>query len=526
MVEVIDALEIQMQSAVTAVAPNPTAAATLREETMARVATIVFFLGLVPVLVWPLFSHAPWMIFVQDDFLYYLKVAQNIAHGHGSTFNSITSTNGYQPLWLAVLVALSWFTEDPKAILTFLAATDFLAALATFLLARKLIRSSCARPLLVFALAAFITIYSVTLFFYGMEATLAVPILLAVCCLLLNVSWLAQSPLHTFALGLMLSAMVLARIDTLILGALILAGMLVSTPLRALMRPRLITGVVLGLVPLACYFLLNHFLFHTWLPISGSAKELRLTHLPSLEPWRVFFHPLAAAYAVVLLAALLLIPGIRSRLTPMSRVLFPAVLFFPFLYYFILCCVSDWTLWGWYMYPLRSALCVSFLIFCLWRPARQFLERPLVTGVLLLVVFASLGMLRWRRQQADIYAATLDIQSFASTHPGIYAMGDRAGRVGYLLPYPLVQTEGLMMDRAYLNLIKNQTPLKDMLARYDVRYYVATAYAPFTGCFQAAEPAKGGPTSAKMRAAFCEAPAATYFHDGIETLIFDMDKVQ
>jgi hypothetical protein len=51
MVEVIDALEIQMQSAVTAVAPNPTAAATLREETMARVATIVFFLGLVPVLV-------------------------------------------------------------------------------------------------------------------------------------------------------------------------------------------------------------------------------------------------------------------------------------------------------------------------------------------------------------------------------------------------------------------------------------------------------------------------------------------
>ncbi len=513
-----------MRSVVTTVAPRPTARAIQREELMAHLATFVFFLGLMLVLMQPLFSRAPWMIFVQDDFLYYLKVAQNIAHGHGSTFNSIALTNGYQPLWLVVLVALSWFTGNAKAILAFLAATDFLAALATFLLARRLIRTSGARPLLVFALTAFITTYSVTLFFYGMEVTLAVPILLALFCLLLNVPWLVQSSLRTFLLGLMLSAMVLARIDTLILGGLILAGMLASAPLRALMRLRLIAGVGLGLAPLACYFLLNHFLFHTWLPISGSAKELRLTHLPSLEPWRVFLHPLAGSYAVVLLAALLLISRIKPRLTPMSRILFPAALLFPFLYYFILCCVSDWTLWGWYMYPLRSALCVSFLIFCLWLPTRDFLERPLVTGLLLLIVFASLGLLRWRRQQEDIYAATLDIQTFASAHPGIYAMGDRAGRVGYLLPYPLLQTEGLMMDRAYLNLIKSQTPLKEALARYGVRYYVATAYTPFTGCFQAAEPAKSGPTSAKMRSTFCEAPAATYLHDGIETLIFDLEK--
>ena len=29
--------------------------------------------------------------------LYYLKVAQNLAHGHGSTFNGLVRTNGYQP---------------------------------------------------------------------------------------------------------------------------------------------------------------------------------------------------------------------------------------------------------------------------------------------------------------------------------------------------------------------------------------------------------------------------------------------
>ncbi|HNE05470.1 MAG TPA: hypothetical protein PLT08_13175, partial [Anaerolineales bacterium] len=33
--------------------------------------------------------------FVRDDAYYYFKVAQNIAEGHGSTFDGINITNGY-----------------------------------------------------------------------------------------------------------------------------------------------------------------------------------------------------------------------------------------------------------------------------------------------------------------------------------------------------------------------------------------------------------------------------------------------
>jgi hypothetical protein len=147
-----------------------------------------------------------------------------------------------------------------------------------------------------------------------------------------------------------------------------------------------------------------------------------------------------------------------------------------------------------------------------------------VIGLLLLSVVVCLSLMRWTRQQADIYAASLEIQEFATRHPGIYAMGDRAGRVAYLIPDPVVQTEGLMMDREYLRYVEKQTPLREVLKHYNVRYYIATAYDPFQGCFEAAEPAKAGPTSAHMRAEFCEDPAASYFHDGIETLIFDLSK--
>ena len=42
--------------------------------------------------------------FFQDDSYFYLQVASNIAAGHGSTFHTITPTNGYHPLWMAFCV--------------------------------------------------------------------------------------------------------------------------------------------------------------------------------------------------------------------------------------------------------------------------------------------------------------------------------------------------------------------------------------------------------------------------------------
>lgn len=35
-----------------------------------------------------------------EDGYYYLKVAQHMAHGLGSTFDGLDLTNGYHPLWL------------------------------------------------------------------------------------------------------------------------------------------------------------------------------------------------------------------------------------------------------------------------------------------------------------------------------------------------------------------------------------------------------------------------------------------
>src|SRR5262249_22089384 len=46
-----------------------------------------------------------------DDSYYYLKTADNAAHGYGLTFDRINPTNGFHPLWMAILVPLAWLSD-------------------------------------------------------------------------------------------------------------------------------------------------------------------------------------------------------------------------------------------------------------------------------------------------------------------------------------------------------------------------------------------------------------------------------
>lgn len=64
--------------------------------------------------------------FINDDAFFYFKIAENIASGHGSTFDGINPTNGYHPLWMLVCTPIfSLAPLDrylPLRILTFLLA--------------------------------------------------------------------------------------------------------------------------------------------------------------------------------------------------------------------------------------------------------------------------------------------------------------------------------------------------------------------------------------------------------------------
>jgi hypothetical protein len=472
----------------------------------------------------PFRSNLSWMMYVLDDFFYYLKTAQNFAHGNGSTFNGIVHTNGYHPLWFLSLSMLSFFSSSPQVILGFVAFTAFLASVVTYFCALNLIRSTGIRKLTAVVLASCITLYSVRLFFYGMEVTLAIPLSLTVICLLKNTDFWLRGWRESFLMGLLFTTMILSRLDTILLAGLILVPACLQPQLRERLKAKNLIGLATGFIPLVIYFCLNHHFFQVWLPISGMAKQLKLNHHPTLKTWQGLYLTKPGFLAVFLPVpvGLLIFPCATRYLSPIQKVLYPATLLFPLAYFFALCCLSDWGIWPWYMYALRPAVCVAFVVFCTWPPLARVIENSLVTSALLAVMAGLLLTSQWRVEEADLNAAAIDIQTFARTHPGTYAMGDRAGRVGYLLDQPVIQMEGLVMDRTFLAYIQKATPLRTVLDAYHVRYYIGTTKGPYPACFQADEPIQAGPASPHMRGTFCERPVAVVTENGVENPIYDL----
>jgi hypothetical protein len=474
----------------------------------------------------PLTRGVPWMTYEEDDFFYYLKIAQNLAHGAGSTFNGIVPTNGYHPLWLLLLTVFSFITTKPKAILLFLTLCSLTATMATYFFSRILIRATQVGAAMASALAAYVAVYALHLYTGGMEVILTIPLALAFLVVAQRSDFWQRRLWQSACLGLLVSAMALSRLDSIMLASLIFLCLLLNPAARRMIGTTQIKGLALGLLPLVLYFLSNQIWFHTWLPVSGLAKQLKTNHLPSDPAFRSLYtkQPSQLLTIVPVILAIALLPTLYKRLTTMQQVLYPIVLIFPFFYLCVLSCLSDWKIWDWYFYSFRIALCVALAMLCLWSPTARVLRIPALGAAAALVMIAMIVRTHSATgAQFQLLEVADDVRNFAASHPGTYAMGDRSGMVAYLLPDPMVQTEGLVMDRPFLENIRQQTPLRSTLQHYNVRYYIATTYPPYAdGCFHATEPWQAGPASPHMTAKFCEQPVAVFQQRDVRTMIYDL----
>lgn len=94
------------------------------------------------------FTNLPTLIMlnVPDDTFHYLKIAQNIAAGYGSTFDGFHPTNGYHPLWMGLLIPLFRALPDRLEMpvnlaLALQAFLDVGTAACIYLLARTVLSS-------------------------------------------------------------------------------------------------------------------------------------------------------------------------------------------------------------------------------------------------------------------------------------------------------------------------------------------------------------------------------------------------
>jgi hypothetical protein len=216
--------------------------------------------------------------FFADDAFYYLRIAQNIAAGRGSTFDGAAPTNGYHPLWELCCVALHaiWSGSPASMVGLVYAVQTALLLAAAVLLYRGLRKRHAWAAALSVLLLMLNTIASLVLV-DGMESGLAFMLL---CGLAYFTGTRGDSffdlreARYTITIGALLACLFLARLEAGVFGATF-AAVALAQGLKA--RGAQLTHTLGLAAALGCtalgYVALNLAITGLPLPVSGLVKS-------------------------------------------------------------------------------------------------------------------------------------------------------------------------------------------------------------------------------------------------------------
>ena len=216
--------------------------------------------------------------FIYDDMFYYLNVAENLAAGNGSSFDGVTSTNGYHPLWMAITTGLALAFSGDMLVHAALTLAALLHAAQGLLLLRMMRR--VASPAVALALTALYLLNWRTLAnnLCGLETALATTMALVVVDRLMT--WpVRPTAANAAVLGALAGLAALSRFDLLLLAGL--AGLwVVFSPRYApdvTRSRRMQLGIAMGLATalvVALWFPFSLAVSGTFLPNSREAVKL------------------------------------------------------------------------------------------------------------------------------------------------------------------------------------------------------------------------------------------------------------
>lgn len=239
---------------------------------------------------------------VSDDSFYYLKVAQNIANGSGSTFDQLNSTNGYHPLWMAIEVVLAKVISGKEMLLR----TSLFLQLIFWLAGLRLIYISYAsaenKDYSIAGLAAIVPLFYpryISVLLSGLESALTFFLVVVFLRWFRLISFNTHLTIKAFAkFSLLLSLIFLSRLDSVfvIMTAVGYLSLIIIYSDQQSRAFRIKSIFALGLpllIVISAYLLFNITNFGHLLPISGSLKttfpeaRLNLSYLISYPEWLI-----------------------------------------------------------------------------------------------------------------------------------------------------------------------------------------------------------------------------------------------
>ena len=501
--------------------------ASLAQRSLFAAVVISAFASIVFLVLQPLFESTAVHSFY-DDFYYYLLPAQRYLEvGRFEFFEGMT-TNGFHPGWMAIVIAALKITGgDIDAFFIVMRCLIGVCLILTAYQAYMLVREHARDRYLAIVTAGFVLYFQLVIAANGMEVVLAVPLLIMLSRLVLRGSLKTFSSKKIFLVGMLAGVTLIVRLDTIALVLPLALGLLVID------RPSLRQSIyaVLGVIPFLIYFPVNFALTGMWMPVSGAAKHLSQGFAGVGEFSKVLttnfpinFPAVICINLLCMLAMLFAVKGgVKSREKILLRLIVASVLIFYVLHWFL----SDWPMWFWYLYPFN--LTVIATVVCIF-PRAEALLKVVMSFLLLGVLFLALVLHQKgtyvKPEKSWFYSMAMEIKAFKQENPGVYAMGDCAGTPAYVMGGGVIQLEGLMGDKEFLQHIEKHTPLTDLFRKYKVDYYVTYNAPTRDGCYIFQEPLLAGNRSPVMKGKSCSEPLFRHVFGGREFMVFDAKSVK
>ena len=352
-----------------------------------------------------------------EDFGYSLKIAKNIALGVGETFDGMVPTNGYQPLYVWLMVPVfRVFSQDLVAPVYIAMVMLAAANVATGWFLHQLVKqaSGSARWALV-ALAFWMFNLAVAKDgSNGLEAGLSTMLVAASIWYFASLYGKPPRAANALKLGLLLGLSFLGRVDAVFLAATVFAVILLAGSAPLMQRIRFVTSVAGGFLLVALpYATWNIVRFASPLPTSGQVTtgKSSLFDFGNLDPERLMSHVEFGVYIVSRMLGGVTSPGGVVMNAPAGRDLYIvllAVLAFA---------ASAWI--GWRRSQGRARVIV--LSFMLLAAAYGYgytihsfvpFERYYLPIVLAFAVVVPTALAQWRRSWAPALVGSLLVVLF------------------------------------------------------------------------------------------------------------------
>jgi len=413
-----------------------------------------------------------------DDAFYYFKIALNFSNSGIFSFDNISATNGFQPLWQILIIPLFYFIkltpEDYTK--TILSVQLFICFVSIFLLILKLKKSFTRQTIIL--VFSFFSLKLIENYIQGMETCLLLFLYVVLFCYIYNnKNELPFIHIKYFIVGFLISLIVLARLDQIFLLLSFSIYLLIYNNNEWKSRFINILHLFAGFLPLfIAYILVNYIYFHEIMPVSGVLKYN--FSFASLDLTDIYNKTDKVSLLCLLLSVGFILFYKKSR----SGFVLHSVIFIlsisTFLHFVYTSLFMKWGIYNW-QFSIYYFVGLLILLECY-----EYLNKKLTNSIgrfifiILLLIICFRGINEFCKRESVNYDNSCNVQSYKASQwakqntnkNDIFAIND-SGIFSFFSERNVINLDGLVNNYEYQDILKNNQ-LNIYLKRNNVNYVV------------------------------------------------------